>query len=357
MKRWNRFSGIIAVTMLLCSCNLLPRELEHDTSLLLSSYEVDYEYVLVQKGTLAHKEKVVCSYMAFTQEDYGFVIAGEPYGKVYVKQGDRVKKGDLLAELYVEDYLSSIQEARAERDKLILYITYLKKKADAAVQKQLLKLQELSQLEQQFIPSAEEIRWDYDCRIHEGEYKIAVLNNRIHQWEQEVEKRRIYTSVDGIVSYLKPISSGHTSYGGSKFITISDDKDGYFYAKTGYAGYFVKGSEMTIQVDKEEYLVRVVESSKLGIEETDHEVYFELVDSGGEIGAGEKGTTIITIDKRENVLYVAEEAITVLDQQPVIFYLNEDGIRDYKEVSTGFSADGYIEIMNGVNEGDHVIVG
>jgi multidrug efflux pump subunit AcrA (membrane-fusion protein) len=68
------------------------------------------------------------------------------------------------------------------------------------------------------------------------------------------------------------------------------------------------------------------------------------------------GSITVSLGSRQNVLAVPSKAISHVGDQTVVYYLDEDGLRTYKPIETGFVANGMTEILSGLEEGEIVIV-
>lgn len=359
VRKMSTAVAILTASMLLSSCNILPKEQEYTTATLVAidDVEYEYEYAYVLRGTLAHTEKVVCSYSAAYSEDYSFDIGGELYGTIYVQPGENVKKGDLLAELDISDYSKSIEAAEDEIGILEENAESYEAQAELAGKRQEILLDEKSDIGRMTMDSAEYIVAEYQENISLTKMRIKILEGWLNYWQTEVEKRRIYAGFDGTVSYIKKVSSGNKSFAGAKVISVSDDSVALFMASTSYADYFTYGMDMTVTVDKTDFSVKVADPSEYGLKPLDDEVYFKIISPSYGLSAGDKGTTTITIERHEDVLYIPEDAVDTFDGQTVVFYKNNDGVYDYKKITTGFSADGYIEVIDGLSEGESLIIG
>lgn len=85
----------------------------------------------------------------------------------------------------------------------------------------------------------------------------------------------------------------------------------------------------------------------------DFDVEFQ---NDGDILLGMSAKCSIILDKAENVLAVASEAITTQGKSSYVELKLEDETTKSLEVETGISNDAYTEIKSGLNEGDIVIV-
>jgi multidrug efflux pump subunit AcrA (membrane-fusion protein) len=76
---------------------------------------LNYEKTIfkVEKGSIVSEKKVSADIVPSKQDDLFFRASGF-INRVVVKQGDKVKKGDVLAEMQVDDLLNQLQQARID---------------------------------------------------------------------------------------------------------------------------------------------------------------------------------------------------------------------------------------------------
>ena len=61
-------------------------------------------------------------------------------------------------------------------------------------------------------------------------------------------------------------------------------------------------------------------------------------------------------DSRKDVLMVPDSAVTTLNGKSIVYYQDESGLKAYKQVETGLKANGMVEIVSGLAEGESIIV-
>src|SRR5512146_688235 len=69
----------------------------------------------VERGSLV-SEKTISGEIVPAKQDILFFRSGGLVSRLVVKSGDMVKKGDLLAELQVDDVLNQLQQAQIDMD-------------------------------------------------------------------------------------------------------------------------------------------------------------------------------------------------------------------------------------------------
>ena len=92
------------------------------------------------------------------------------------------------------------------------------------------------------------------------------------------------------------------------------------------------------------------------IEGEDPQVYFSLDVPDPSLGKSSSGTVNKVLEKKENVLYIPAEAVAVSEGKSYVYTLDENSLRSLQPVKTGMSAGDYIEITEGLQEGDPVIL-
>lgn len=75
-----------------------------------------------------------------------------------------------------------------------------------------------------------------------------------------------------------------------------------------------------------------------------------------DLESGDRGTLTLTLDTREDTLYVNSKAISRADGRAFVYYIDEGGMRRMQEVETGLETGKLTEILSGLDEGDEIIL-
>ena len=167
--------------------------------------------------------------------------------------------------------------------------------------------------------------------------------------------------INGTVTYTKHPKSGERSVAGERVISVADDTMSLFRSETKYWPMFEPGQEQVITVSKVEYEAIVASEEELGLPEqvkVEGEpayVYFKLKNPTFDLEDGDRGTLTLVLDSRTDVLMAPESAVTTADDMSIVYYQDEQGMKAYKPVVTGLVANGKIEIISGLTEGESVI--
>lgn len=382
---------VMAVPLLLMACGIMPVEEELPAAPVIRSYEAtEYQQATVMRGDMELTQTVKCSYASARQEKYSFSLGGMYIDKVYVTEGQQVRKGALLAELEQGDLARQISEGEYALQVLQIRQAHLPagqalelSRRDAIIAGMEEKIKHfmamsrndqedeerqawidraneilLQKIEQE--KQKEELEELYANQLQDAEDAVYIAQLQLKELKQNLQDRQIRAGISGTVTYLQKIKEGDRSVKGKVFVTVADLGTVVFTVKGENAQYFPVGTQVTVLCEKKEYPARAVEASELGIkppgEGEDPIAYLQLLQSDPTLENGVSGSIRVTLDQREDVLYVHKEAIKTADGGQFVYMLDENGLRIRRGVTTGLESGDYIEVVNGLEEGDMVIV-
>ena len=294
---------------------------------------VEYYKEPVKRGDLTEQIQIVSQFLPREEWELGFETGGLLLSALYVEVGDEVTEGEILAELDCSDLEEELFRLEAEQEKLYLRLDYLTK---------------LSEIDKEYGGSGAE--WKEELLQTEGSLEVTAL--KIQECEEKAKKRRIYAPMDGTVSYIAEYEEDQRSVRGEPFITVIDTEL-TLQALTTDGDYLYEGMPVEIMIRDEIYNGSVTEVEQ--IREDRYEASFYL-EEPVQFPQGTRGIITIVLEEKEDVLYVPVKAIGEIDGKTVVFYEDENGLKAYKEVTIGYEADGKVEILDGLEEGDLVIL-
>lgn len=383
--------GLIAfmlIPVILSGCQLLPQEEVLPAAPVIHAYEAEeYEYATVARGDMASTTTLTAYYEIIKQQDLSFPLGGFYIASVSAEVGQQVKAGDILATLEQGDIQTQIDAKQHEINKRYKESEHLKETLELELTQSDATLasleQELQQL-QASVPAEEDAetiqqRIDalilqkesleqrkisaqntYDQQMQSIDDSLYVASLRLKELKSTLEHRQLVAEIDGVVTYVYYMPGEYHSIKDETYITVSDLNSAAFTVDEKHAAYFPVGTEVIITCNGQEYEAIVVEAADLGIDEPDTEepapVYCKLKESTLSFKEYEKGTISVTEEQRTNVLYVQQEAVHTANDESFVYLIDEDGLRTMQSVATGLQANGFIEIVTGLNEGDRVII-
>ena len=306
-----------------------------------------------------------------------------------VKEGDHVKKGQLLIRLKPDQYiarrnkaLASLNYARAtlkEREASLTEVEAKYRRAKELYDKQLGSEADLEQARSAYLRIKSQVEAQRSSVMQaEESYKDAQV---------ELAKTVIYAPINGTISVLNVEKServlGSSFSQGTHLMTVADlstmeavvevDENDVVLISLGDTAY------ISIDAFKDKKFKGIVSqignSAKTTGQGTQNEVVnfeikIKLIDLNDRIRPGMSCDAEILTDKRENVLSVPIQSVTVREpknindksnkknKKPVeVVFVEKNNLAKMKKVKTGISDDTYMEIKKGLQEGENVIVG
>lgn len=335
-RKRNRFcvAGLALTALCLAGCgtkNIAENEIE-----LLAPVEavVDIETVMYRDlYALTTKDAELAPYT----KELSFEAVGK-ISKMYVELGSEVKKGDLLAELEEEgvrnDANNALNRYLSEKKVYMDTVKSANKKLASGLGKDEKERQELILLQ------AEEL-WKEQEPILWSSWETA---------KGKLGNNKIYAPFDGVVTAC--VKAGANVAAGQPVIAVADTDRLYITAGTYLA-------PTEYQTYKEIYgLVNGKETELTYVEELMEEegtyTYYTAEDLNG-ASMGDVVVICMVNNYHPQVLSVPESVI-YRDSNGTYVYLLEDGVRVRRDVILGYTSGIYVEIAEGLQEGDRVYV-
>lgn len=129
-----------------------------------------------------------------------------------------------------------------------------------------------------------------------------------------------------------------------------------FLLKTEELELFEPGMELKVSMGQDEIPVAVVDPSTLeGVTPEEDTVYLLPTDAAAwpwRTATGEPSAW--NWPASPDCLYINAKAVKTMGNEHFVYYQDENGLRSMKTVVTGFEADGYIQILEGLEQGEAV---
>jgi len=352
---------LLPMMLMLSSCDLLPEEeAVRSVTVVRSQDQTDYKTAEVVRGDLVHKRNLYCAYVPLRTDALSFGIGGEYVDELFVMVGDQVKAGQLLAQLEMSDIEEKITASNRSIEEIGMEIGYLRMEEDLAIRRQQILLEESD--DQTIEEALDGIREQYEIRRVSLEDSLKIQQMQLADYEQEKALRQIRAPYDGTITYAREFSEGEMSHVRDRVFTIVDSSMSIFKADTEFWEYMPVGKEFTISFKGESYRAVVTPAEALGLEAEEYKqgrygrVYLKPLDMVLGMKDNDSGTLEVIFDAREDVLMIPLTAIATVDGQTVVYYVGEDSTKRCKPVVTGLQANSMVEIIEGLEEGECVIV-
>lgn len=341
-------------------CGLAPKEeVLPDAPVLPTAAIKSYKKATVMRGDIIQKVKVDCAYKAFRTEELKFGVEGKKLAHVYCEEGDKVKAGDLLADLEMSDLTDQIRYRTDNIESINMEIDNQKELLELAVSTYN-RLMNIEGFTQQMASKCEAEIENYEESIKALQEDLYFEQQRLDTLNEEVRKHQIYAGIDGVILSIKQFGYRDVSNTKDTVIVVYDPDTMVFVTSGENPELFNTGDELTVTVGKQEYKAVVIDATELDEEyraDADSGVrYLRIKDDKNQPLIDSMGEITFTLKELKDVLYLPVSAVHSDNGKSIVYVEDEGGFKSIKEIETGFVADKKVEIISGLNEGDTVIL-
>ncbi|MCM1026830.1 MAG: efflux RND transporter periplasmic adaptor subunit [Roseburia sp.] len=354
-------TAAILLSALLCGCG---QEEEGDRLVMIEQEEQgpDYQFAVATVGDIEKTTRVSCTYTQLKDQPVSFDWDGKIVEKVYVEEGDTVKKGDLLAALAGDALADEIERLEYTVARTELLLSYLE--TDEAYDISDVWLSYLYRSGQSEYDaknrdnSVKSIQQSYRYRREDYEDTLEMDRKQLEEYRKEERQSRVYAAMDGTVYQMKENLEGSTTEKGEVVMTIVDNSQCVFETEAQeYADRIPEGAEISMNVSYGTGAGQYV-LTPWNREEWGEKQFFSVLEgpSGEGVEVGAKGTMVIVLERREQVLNVPLLAVSEAEGKSFVYVVGQDNMREIKWIETGLYGDSAVEVTSGLAEGDKVIL-
>jgi membrane fusion protein (multidrug efflux system) len=330
MKRHQYGAAALACTLLLAACQQGDGAKGNDDE--EETPPIPVETSLPVRGDVFAVYSGTAPIEAFAQADVIAKVAGE-IRHILVEEGDDVNQGDVLARLDGDRLRLELNESRARLRKL---------------QRDFERNKDLK--EKGLISEGDFENIQYELEALQASYNLANL---------ELDYTQIRAPISGVVSE-RYVKLGNTIAVGEPVFRVTSFEPLVAYLHIPEREYRQIASGQPVRIDIDalagaqifEDVTRV--SPVVDPDTGTFKITIEIDDAQRRIKPGMFGRMSIIYDRHENALQVPRSAIVEEIGTTSVFVV-EDGVAIRRPVTTGFSANGFIEIIEGIDDDDYVI--
>jgi len=209
----------------------------------------------------------------------------------------------------------------------------------------------------------DDVNESYDLTEKEYSDQIFLYEMELQEAYDLKRKRQLISPIDGTMTYVRKYTESSVSDEKERSATVVDASMSLFSASSEKWDLFNVGDKYIITCNKTDYEAVVIDPVEYGIDPGKREVgkranvYLTLVVPALELEDNDKGTLDLVLDSRTDVLIVHEDAISSANGEAIAYVLDDDGMKTYKKVKVGLKVGKYYEVIEGLKEGEEVIVG
>jgi multidrug efflux pump subunit AcrA (membrane-fusion protein) len=327
--RWLAALIMILASLLAAGCNFLPAEEEILEPPMVEPSKVEYKTKPVERGNLVSQVNMSGFFFSNKQQSLSFEKTSGRLNDVYVKIGDNVKAGDVIADLEASSLVMQIQlqEINVEKSKLSL----AQLRANNA---------------------------DY-YSIKRAQLDLEQQQIQLDDMNKQMAATKIVATIDGQIIYLTSLAKGDWVNAFQEVARIADLGDLLLYTAFGQGGDLPIGVTVSVTYKKETYTGEVIANKTTMADDPNEKLRNAAIVriQGGNPADAELGldaSVVYILAQRENVLILQRSLVQQMFGRRYVNVL-EDGVRVEKDVEIGLTTDTEVEIVKGLNEGDLVI--
>lgn len=400
---------VLASVLSLGGCFLLPEEEAMLEPVLVQPEAVTYSTEAVARGDLKATVQVTAYFQSIASHNLFYENAGR-VSEIAVSAGDFVSEGDVLMALDTGDLEKQIENQKITLQKMELNLekleasqqnnSYSLKSArldlEAAQEVYVDLSNELSRAREAYFAAVSDTQKETcaekvaECeqkvraqeraiekieinieQLESGgtlKYDLAIAQidldaarNTLAELEERYENCVLRAPIDGRVNWIKNIKVGDNVSAYDTLIVVTDPENLVLQYYGSDAPKFPIGLDATVRLGEEEYAAQVMVNPDTYPTDVDGKkqnyVQFVLEDgfSMDNIEEGDSCLVSAVLDSREDALYVNKNRITNYMNRTYVNVL-EDGVKVERDVEVGLIAGTKAEILDGLEEGELIIV-
>lgn len=344
-----------------------------------SGSSVEVETTKVEKGDISptvNADGLIAAKVAVNIQSQ---VMGEIISLPF-KEGDSVKKGDLLVQINPDTYERDVSSAKASLEAAL--VTLEESEVNLAQRKR--DYERAVKLHQDKIFSEEQLenaKLVYDQAIlqnKEAKTRVAQAKATLERAKDYLSKTTLRSPIDGVITTLnakvgETAIMGTMNFAGTVILTVSDLSEIITEVQVDEADFqkLKMGQKATVIIDAlggKKYEGKVIEigasaqqsSSGLQTNIRQFKVKIAIINPDKDLKPGMTTRAKLYADERKGVLKVPIGAVKseIQNGEQQYFCLKvEKGKVKKSEVKTGLADDINIEIISGLNEGEEVITG
>lgn len=315
-------AAFLASSLTLSGCFFFPEEEKLLDPPVIAPDEVAYSTYTARLKTIENISAATGYVRSATEKECFFTEYTGQIKNIYVRAGDDVREGDLVAEMNVDEleYLLRIQELKVQ---------------------------------------AAQLRYS-SSGAQSDKLDLEIEQSTLEMYRARYNGAKIYAPVSGRVSFVYRADPG-TEIDPYRVVARIADPE-HFYASADYSGdkdAFSVGDDVTIVVDGKNYAGKVTYTPRKAAEdgaENQNLLQAEFVGEAPAFGYLGKIADIKKVSERSENAVVIPKTLIKTDGDRTYVQVYENGEKTERDVVTGITNATEAEIISGLSAGESVII-
>ncbi|ACZ41197.1 efflux transporter, RND family, MFP subunit [Thermobaculum terrenum ATCC BAA-798] len=332
--------------------------------------EVEKPIYTVKRGDIVELLRLTGRVSAVNEKDLQFTKSGNVL-KVNVEVGDKVRKGQLLAELDQSDLVKQLEQAQLELDQANLALQQYQNQhqtdvalAELDLQEAQLKLEaatsELDRKLAEIAVKRAQIKLDQIKKATNEELQKQVAQARLNyeRIKDQIDAGRIYAPFNGVVEIVN-IKPGDPVQPFQSVMTIMDPGEKEIRVdNTTSAELSQLSPHQKVQIRFLRYSDKVVSGEirmlPTGDQGSGGAIRISYNPDGLDVDIGDIANITVILQQKRNVLWLPPQAIRTFQGRQ--FVVVQEGDRQRRvDVELGIQSQDKVEITSGLKEGQKVV--
>ncbi|WP_416147277.1 efflux RND transporter periplasmic adaptor subunit [Salipaludibacillus sp. HK11] len=337
----NQLIGLFSVgllLLLLSACAIFPTEEAMLEPPLVEPAQTEFETEEVIKGDIYSSVSGSANFTAINKTNVYYTETDGRIKEIHVRPNDEVEEGDLLVELETGDLSFDIELLELDLEKA---------------------KQRLSQIENSDGDQ-------YETTI--SRLDVEGLQLRLDKMNQDMEGAFLRAPMSGIITFISEHQSGDYIESYHTLVQISDPENLeiiYTASSSNTLSDVDLGMDVQITYDNQELAGEVIQTprdlpsdiSEESIDLYDRSLLIDLTeDRPDSVAKGDLVNIEVVTEKSEETLMISRGALRTFSGREYVQVVDEDGSLREVDVRTGIVSSTQVEILEGLNEGDQVII-
>ena len=351
LKLMSIFVITSVITVLATGCGLFPKEEDMLAPPLVAPTKADYKEITVSKGDIANTITGDGTLVSVSQKELYFKDQGGTLKQIDVKLGDKVSKGDVIAELNTDDLDSKIAQQKISVQSAQLDYNY--------AQQQLTKAQ-----------SAGSDTSQQTYNLSKSALSLQSAQLQLQELQDEKTRSTLVADSAGTVVYIADVNDGSNVSAYQALVRIADPSQLQVrYDGTGI-DYFSMGKSVDVTYKDAQYAGTVVadpadlpsggsgsgsSSSTSGTTSAISYVQIKVNGLPADAVLGDDAEISYTVEEEKNVIVIPLDCLHNNGGSYCVEMLDKNSLKVDRNVQIGMKTSTQVEITSGLTAGEKIV--
>ncbi|WP_180960471.1 efflux RND transporter periplasmic adaptor subunit [Neobacillus cucumis] len=329
-------SLLITPLLLLTSCSILPKEESVLAPPLIEPAKIEYKTAKATKGKIVKRVQGMGSLVPSGSHNLYYRESGGRIEKVYVAEGDLVKKGQTLVDLETGNLVFDIQQAQLELEKANV---------------------EIKQLVAQGADT---------YSIEKAKLDVEITKVRLQKLQNLQANSKIISPINGVVSYLSDLKPGDQVEAYQSIVQVADTTNLQLKYTASSANELTDvkiGMPVHVSLNGQTLDGKVVQTPnevpadalKQNTEDNQRSILVRIEHLPNQVKVGDSLSFEIITYQKENALIIPKSGLRTGIGRNYVQVLDGKTKREM-DIELGLISATEVEITKGLNVGDEVIL-